>query len=340
MSNKYEENHTPTAQSSLAGGKICQEEKLLCGKRTELQRKYKLISIILVGIIIMATVVLILSYDKCKVKGHVWSSATCTDPQRCTVCDVTEGSPLGHDWLDATCTEPQTCQTCGKTEGSATDHTWKDATCTEPKTCQICGKAEGSATDHTWKDATCTEPKTCKVCGRSEGEALGHDWQDATYQRARTCAQCKNTDGRSLAYPLTLCAVTEDSNEQNSQSDVQKGDFYDVHTIYYRDSLKFWVSESSGWVDTEYIVYDLYSFFELLEFTISAEANNHSDGTVKILIYADNVLVYESEWVGNRTYPVHGSLEVSGIQTLKIVCTTDSPVFCYGIFDADLYMQG
>lgn len=226
MSNKYEENHTPTAQSSLAGGKNCQEEKLLCGKRTELQRKYKLISNILVGIIIMATAVLILSYDKCKVKGHVWSSATCTDPQRCTVCDVTEGSPLGHSWIKAACEQPKMCTVCNVTDGTAAGHSWVDATCIAPKTCSvcyetvgdlaahiwneatctasrfcdICGTSEGSPLGHSWQNATCTEAETCTTCGEIQGTALGHDWKAATFLEPKTCMRCGGTEGTSISY--------------------------------------------------------------------------------------------------------------------------------------------
>lgn len=278
---------TPTGQSSLAGGIFDDEEELQQSKRAKLRKKYKVMSVILTVIVFAATAALILSYDKCKSKGHTWLSATCTAPRICTVCDVTEGAPLGHDWLGA----------------------------------------------------TCMAPKTCQACGITEGEKLEHDWQNSTYQQARICTFCKIADGRSLAYPLTNCTVIDDSNESNSQTDVQEGDFTDVYTTYYRDALKFWVRESPNWADTEHIEYELRSSYELLEFKISAEATNHSDGTVKILIYADSVLVYESEWVGNHTDPVQGSLDVSNVERLKIVCTTDSPVFCHCIFDADLFIQ-
>ena len=50
----------------------------------------------------------------------------------------------GHTWLDATCEDPQICSTCGKTQGSPLGHSWKDATYDAPKTCTRCGETEGS----------------------------------------------------------------------------------------------------------------------------------------------------------------------------------------------------
>lgn len=106
---------------------------------------------------------------------HVWKEATCTEPEICTECGETEGSPLGHTWTAATCTAPKTCSVCGETEGTTLEHTWIEATCTTPKTCSVCRTTEGSASGHTWVDATCTTPKTCSVCGATEGGLAEHD---------------------------------------------------------------------------------------------------------------------------------------------------------------------
>ena len=126
-------------QSFLAGGRIDEEMR-----RTKLRKKYKVMSIVLIVIIFVATAALVLSYDKCKLKGHTWSSATCIDPQICTLCNTTEGSPLGYDWLEATCTEAETCIICGEICGFAIGHTWKAATFLNPKTGIRCGNTEGT----------------------------------------------------------------------------------------------------------------------------------------------------------------------------------------------------
>ena len=131
------------SQSSLACNNTTDEEKLRQAKKAEIEKKYKVISILLVCIIIAATTMLVVSFDKCKITGHVWLSATCDAPKTCYTCGKAEGSALGHRWKDATCDAPKTCYTCGKTTGSALGHNWKDATYTAPKTCARCGKTEG-----------------------------------------------------------------------------------------------------------------------------------------------------------------------------------------------------
>ena len=74
-----------------------------------------------------------------KVKGsnsnhvHVFSAATCTEPQKCT-CGATKGKALGHTWKKATCLSPQTCEVCKITEGNKSSHNFVNGICT---TCGI-----------------------------------------------------------------------------------------------------------------------------------------------------------------------------------------------------------
>lgn len=124
---------------------------------------------------------------------HVWKEATCTEPNTCTECGETEGSPIGHTWTAATCTSPKTCNVCGETEGTALAHTWSEATCTTPKTCSVCRKTEGSALGHTWIEATCTIPKTCSVCGETEGGLGEHQLDSKGY-----CAICLKQIGEAI----------------------------------------------------------------------------------------------------------------------------------------------
>lgn len=78
-----------------------------------------------------------------------------------------------HAFSSATCTEPAKCS-CGEVNGDALGHTWKDATCTSAKKCSRCGQTDGAALEHTWNEATCTLAKKCSQCGQTEGAALGH----------------------------------------------------------------------------------------------------------------------------------------------------------------------
>ena len=54
-----------------------------------------------------------------------------------------------HVWTPATCTEPETCKICGKTRGEALGHQWEEATYASPKTCRICGVTEDAPLEHT-----------------------------------------------------------------------------------------------------------------------------------------------------------------------------------------------
>ena len=136
--------------------------------------------------------------------------------------------PHTHVWSEATCTEPQKCE-CGETQGEALGHTPADtveenrveATCTEKGHydsvvyCSVC-KAELSREEveipviaHTEetvaaKDPTCTETgltegKKCSVCGeilveQTEVPALGHDIV-ADEAKAPTCTETGLTAG-------------------------------------------------------------------------------------------------------------------------------------------------
>lgn len=49
---------------------------------------------------------------------HIYSNATCTQPQKC-FCGVTKGAALGHNYLQATCANSEICERCGITRGKA-----------------------------------------------------------------------------------------------------------------------------------------------------------------------------------------------------------------------------
>ena len=68
----------------------------------------------------------------------------------------TNNESCSHIYSDATCTEPQTCSECGETKGYALEHTYSDATCTEPQECSRCGITKGYALGHTTSTGTCT----------------------------------------------------------------------------------------------------------------------------------------------------------------------------------------
>ena len=94
-----------------------------------------------------------------------------------------------HKWMPATCTEPEKCSICGKTKGDPNGHKWTEATCIAPKTCSVCNLKVGNELGHIWTEATCTKPKECKRCGITEGDTLGHRWT-LCKEDSRVCSQC------------------------------------------------------------------------------------------------------------------------------------------------------
>ena len=70
---------------------------------------------------------------------HIFADATCADPQTCTMCGQTKGSPEGHAFLDATCTAPITCSKCGKTRGEPLSHNYVAGECINVANGEVCG---------------------------------------------------------------------------------------------------------------------------------------------------------------------------------------------------------
>lgn len=73
MSYEYKGSSTPTEQSSLAGAIISEEEKLRQAKKAELQKKYRNMSMILVGIIVVAVVILLVQCNSGPPEQLEWS---------------------------------------------------------------------------------------------------------------------------------------------------------------------------------------------------------------------------------------------------------------------------
>ena len=93
---------------------------------------------LILGLAFLATVAVV-----CFFTIHKWTPATCTEPETCSICGKTRGTPLGHVGTPATCTEPFICTRCGETAEPALGHNWIPATYDDPKTCARCGLTEG-----------------------------------------------------------------------------------------------------------------------------------------------------------------------------------------------------
>lgn len=167
-------------------------------------------------------------------------------------------------------------------------------------------------------------------------EVNGHQWLDATYAAPKTCSVCGATEGQSLGIPLSDCEMVESTNASGNK-DVVVGAWKDSFGTTHPDSVRFWVKEVSGYTDTEYGVFDLNAGYRTLTATIAAEMNNSSGAFTRFLVYADDVLIYESDEVYSGTQPFDITLDVEGVELLRVLCTTDSAEDAYGIFDGNLY---
>lgn len=107
------------------------------------------------------------------------AEATCTEAQKCTVCQKVLEEAKGHTpGAEANCGHDQTCTVCGTVLVEANgEHTpGAEATCTEPQICTVCSGVLAEATgNHTLgAEATCTDAQICTVCGIEIAPALGH----------------------------------------------------------------------------------------------------------------------------------------------------------------------
>ena len=132
----------------------------------------KIISILLVF-------VLVLTFTACSGMGDLNGSYCSSNPEGDIVSqpyfeDVV--SECEHSYIPATCTDPQKCSLCGETFGSPTEHNWNEATCITAKKCDLCSVTDGEALGHQWKEATCIAPMICAVCQATSGATLGHKY--------------------------------------------------------------------------------------------------------------------------------------------------------------------
>ena len=129
-------------------------------------RKFALI------LFLLLTLLALFSCGECE---HDFSEANCLEAKKCTLCGISEGSPLGHNFSEATCTAPRTCTECGAVEGEPIAHSfgmWTvkiAATCTSDgvreRVCE-CGEKESAVipSSHSIKHVEAKAPD-CKGVG-------------------------------------------------------------------------------------------------------------------------------------------------------------------------------
>ena len=95
----------------------------------------------------------------------------------CPNCGLAREAAPHTPGAEATCTEAQKCTVCQKVLEEAKGHTpGAEANCGHDQTCTVCGTVLVEANgEHTpGAEATCTEPQKCTVCGSELKAANGH----------------------------------------------------------------------------------------------------------------------------------------------------------------------
>ena len=163
-----------------------------------------------------------------------------------------------------------------------------------------------------------------------------HEWLDATYTDPQICQICGEKSGSSLGFPLTWCSELENTdNPTSKKSDVDVGTWTDCFGGTHENAVKFWVNEYM--VDYEYIVYAVNGAYCKMDLTMVNFEKNAAKGENRFTVYADDTLIYRSDWISNSTSAVVETLDITGAQKIKIVCDTDTKNNCYGLAKAILY---
>ncbi len=109
-------------------------------------------------------------------------AATCTEPQKCTVCGEVMTGALGHAAYGTGCTSAIKCRRCNIELSGVTGHTpGPAATCTEPQRCTKCNTVLREQLYHTYPPRNCLTEQRCTRCGYLARKAYSqHYWSAQT----------------------------------------------------------------------------------------------------------------------------------------------------------------
>ncbi len=204
-------------------------------------------------------------------------------------------------------------------------------------------------TVHDWQPATCTEPEICRICGRTRGEALGHDWGDwvtvtepGTQTPGLRVRSCQNNPSHSETEELPPTGsesttengadpiITPSPSPTPTQSlsalapldSSDRGGF-----IYYdsgRDNLGNYYDNAYGGsiADTDnWVEFSLNGDYVRFSGTVYMNYQFRSETArrVKLTVYGDGKLLYTSPIITTGLPPQYFELDVSGVQTLRLV---------------------
>lgn len=177
--------------------------------------------------------------------------------------------------------------------------------------------------------SSCVNTNTCR-----------HDWIpgiNTSGIHGRICADCQEVELDTYDWtPLTDCEKVMASNEEAHFQDVVVGD-WDTRAGELPDALRFCVSGKESYKRTHYIIYDLNGDFDTMSGLVSFMDKSAKFATARILIYLDNELAYESDTISARSNDEFFTLDVSGVNMVRVVCTTQDKHTAYCALSASVY---
>lgn len=163
-----------------------------------------------------------------------------------------------------------------------------------------------------------------------------HADSSGNYRRYYACTLC-GLRGIYGPTQLTQLPKLADTNDI-SGVDIQVGDWTDVSGELHAQSLKFWVMDRPGYERTESIEYSLEGKYNCIKATIYMCDMSDAGAEASVCIYADGVQILRDCEITMEN-PVNSgpSLDITGVQTLRVECTGTTSASAYCIVAAKLY---
>lgn len=144
---------------------------------------------------------------------------------------------------------------------------------------------------------------------------------------AHECRNCHNI----LLYnnpPLTDLKLLSDTNADGKNDDIKYGTFY--HNGWeWNDAVRFWVTDKSGYTNTESMeVYLANAYTELYIVAFAAE-ESEGDTNMTLRFYGDGELLYEMTDITKDSKEKDTRIDVTDIEVLKVECSTEKDAFGY-----------
>lgn len=169
---------------------------------------------------------------------------------------------------------------------------------------------------------------------------MGHAWVtavDLNGVAGSLCTRCQIFEEPNVKWsPLTECQNVNRSNEKAHFGDVVVGK-WNSRAGKLPNAIRFCVSNKKTYKNTHYTTYRLRGQYDTLSGLISFSNKSEKFATARIQIYFDNELEYESDLISATTDDAAFLLDVSGVEMVRIVCSTPDVPAAYCVVSAAVY---